>query len=348
MKKLLFLCCLLIAPIAQAAWLDTLYQADVPVTSESAAQRNKAIANALGTVLIKVSGQTDITSEPEIHAQLNKPASLVSNFSYHTLLQADDGKKQTMLTVSFEPQLINHILRQGQHALWGPTRPDILVWLVIADDQGKQLMGSESQSPAHLAFNQVAKERGLIFTFPILDLVDFQHISITDVWNNNLSKLQQFSKRYQTQTLLQANVQRLDDATWQANWTLVDADKTYQWLLNANSLSELINAVGGHIADTLAKRYAVLEDKMNSADVIEMTVSNIRRAQDYAILLNYLQHLTATLDVQVAAVKPNVVVYKIRTRGSKNALIQSLAMNPKLAPDGTSQVDTQTLYYQLL
>ena len=69
MKRSIAICfcliCLFIAPSVFAEGVD-LYSADVPVASQSTEDRLQAEGPALGQVLVKMSGNTQITENPRV------------------------------------------------------------------------------------------------------------------------------------------------------------------------------------------------------------------------------------------------------------------------------------------
>src|SRR5438045_1501129 len=60
----------------------SLYTAEIPVPSQSIEDRIKAEGPALGQVLIKISGNTQITDSPKVKARMDKADKLVQQFSY--------------------------------------------------------------------------------------------------------------------------------------------------------------------------------------------------------------------------------------------------------------------------
>lgn len=115
MKKLMtsvFLFIMLWIASAQAADVNSLYQAQIPVPSESQADWQQAIPQALIQVLIQVSGNEQIAQAPQVVQQLAHTAPLVQSFSYIDST-GTNGQSVKLLQVQFDQQAVNQLLHQA-------------------------------------------------------------------------------------------------------------------------------------------------------------------------------------------------------------------------------------------
>src|ERR1700722_17064182 len=65
-----------------AVKINSLYQGEVPVHSQSLQDRQQATQEALAQVLIKVSGNSQVISNPRIKSRLRMAASLIQEYTY--------------------------------------------------------------------------------------------------------------------------------------------------------------------------------------------------------------------------------------------------------------------------
>jgi len=84
-SRLIGFCLLLLAlgqPL-QAAEVEGLYQASVPVASrDDARERQQAFGTALRQVLVKLTGRTDVDREPVLQRALREAQNYVESFAY--------------------------------------------------------------------------------------------------------------------------------------------------------------------------------------------------------------------------------------------------------------------------
>ena len=146
LKVVIFIC--LYAFFAQpvmAIKVSGLYQATVPVKSESASARNPALKRALLQVLVKLTGDRNIDQNSGVAAISERPEQYVQQFRYEQHLE-DDGTQSTRLLVKFDESVLNASLRNYGVSLWSNERPSILVWLAHENDGLRRLVGLE-ESP---------------------------------------------------------------------------------------------------------------------------------------------------------------------------------------------------------
>ena len=112
MKPINLIICtlLLMASFAiNAVVLDSIFEAQVPVSSQSTKERQQVLVDALEQVLVKVSGNTgiktlDLTSNVDA-------ASLMQQYSYQSVTAAT-GNEQLVLNVQFNRKGVEQLLKQ--------------------------------------------------------------------------------------------------------------------------------------------------------------------------------------------------------------------------------------------
>ena len=92
MKKFLILVVMLYLSVAGAIADINLYSGEVVVASQSEADRNAAMPEALIQVLQKLSGQRELPLSPALDEALNKSGNLLRSYRYTTVdRNAADG-----------------------------------------------------------------------------------------------------------------------------------------------------------------------------------------------------------------------------------------------------------------
>lgn len=183
-RTTIFICVFaLLSQHAYALKVSGLYQATVPVSDESAATRNPAIKQALLQVLVKLTGERNISKTSGIGPIIERPERFVQQFRYRQTTDAENQQAPTPeLWVQFDETALNDALRSYGLTVWGKERPSILVWLAHEDNQVRRLVSFEETPKYMTMLDQRAAARGLSLLFPLLDLEDTSRLSVSDVW----------------------------------------------------------------------------------------------------------------------------------------------------------------------
>ena len=112
--------------LVSAAMADDLFVAQTPVTDEASETRNGALKLMLADVLIRVSGNTSIASQPAAKAVLDAAPSLVQQYRYETGQQGETVER--VLWARFEQGSVERMMREQGLPVWS-QRPRVLLWL---------------------------------------------------------------------------------------------------------------------------------------------------------------------------------------------------------------------------
>lgn len=115
MRILLLLFILLAAPVLQAQILDE-YQATAKVDNQGAAARDKALREALSSVLARISGQPAINASGRTGPILARASAMIRSVSYQS---TDDDTLQ--LVAVFNPDAVDSALKQQGLPVHGVT-----------------------------------------------------------------------------------------------------------------------------------------------------------------------------------------------------------------------------------
>lgn len=303
--------------IIQAAIVSGLYSADVPISNQSASSRNKQIIVALRATLIKITGDSQVASRDGIAAVLANANQYVQHFEYRRAVN-----QQLVLWVHFSKSLLDKVLRQLAIPVWGKERPIALVWLAVNDAFGRHLV-SEDTSIYIEQMNQYAKDRGMLLTYPLLDLQDTNQLKITDIWGDFHEIVLAASDRYGSDVIVKGRVEMINAKLWEAHWTLYIDQQIIPWMVKRDSLKALLKASVDHATDTIAMRYVQAGSYIQSG-AIKIIVSGIDSYSQYAKTLNYLASLNSVVSIDVQSVATDEVVYFLETAADISVLSKSI------------------------
>lgn len=342
MKRFLLLlagfACVVGVNLAEAVRVTSLYHAVVPVQSQSAEERNQALPQGLGQVLVKVSGNTQILLNPNIKSRINSPESLMQAFLYLP------NTKTFLLQLNFDPEGINQLLRDAGVPIWGQNRPLILVWMVNQQDKlPPEIVDNDGGNIISSSLKQAAELRGLPVIFPMMDVTDLGQVTVADIQAQTMPKLANAGKRYASDAMLVGQITQ--NATgYQVAWKLVLGEQQWNGTSTGKTLTDVFTSVSDSAAAALMARYAtVMTD--NAGTQVTLKISGVKEADDFSLLMQYLSALTPVVDVQPIRIAANEVVLNISLRSTQQSFAQAVALGQKLQPVAKGS-EGNTLVYQ--
>lgn len=243
--RLLALCSLpLLSFSTLAAPVPGLYQVREAVSSHQAAERERVLHQALGTLVLRLTGDPLAVERPELLALREAPEQLVSRYIY-------DGNT---LVVDFDPTTTNLALRQAGLSLWGADRPELLVWWLNETPEGTQLVGDAADTARVL--QSAARHRSLPLRLPLADLTEQMLVTRDVLLSADATELSKLSVRYGMDALLAVSA-RPAGGRWQGRWQVWMGKDLLQGSVDGASLPELSDAVMLAVHKSLAPRFVV-------------------------------------------------------------------------------------------
>lgn len=327
-----------IALWAQAATLPPGFNmAAVPVTSQSAADLHPALVKAFAQVLVKISGNSQITTLPGIQSQLANADRFSQKYRY----------VDSNLQVVFDEHALITLLAQAEQPIW-LSRPIILLWLTV---NGKPLAATANPpDSAMTALQTDADARGLPVLFPKMDAADQADWQAkTGGTAYDQSALAKIAARYQVPAILYAELTQAQDQSWVVDWFLVWGDQTLQWR-NNGAEPDVLQAGVDKVADLMGKQLAVSLNQQD-ANNLWLAVLGINNLADYSAMLAAIKQPQPVLGVEVKDIGSNGVLLQVTTTGTgKDALIAALASNSHFSPvsesAGSKKESADVLHYQ--
>lgn len=343
MKRLLliiFLLCFFSVLPAFAVKVTSLYQAELPVSSQAEDVKAKAVKAGLLQVLVKISGDPDITKNPLIHAALNKADYYIQEYSYSS---TTTDSSHFLIQIHYNPADINRLLKKAGVAYWGENRPLILVWLAVASpQQGTIIIGNEAPGTIYASMKLQGKKYGLPLIFPMMDVADVSQVSPADITQMAVPVLQEAGKRYEADALLIGKFGKQDNL-YQGQWQLVMGNNTWNFTGSGATLDAAIDTVMSNVSQTLAKYYRV---KITNAPEawVKLEVSNVTRRNDLNGLVQYLKQLTSVQQVRLSMVTGDVVELAVLIRGPLLAFQQNATIGQHLVLKEQNEADNKLSY----
>jgi hypothetical protein len=329
-RKILVLVSLYIcqATLVQAAVVSGLYEAEVPVTDQSAESHKKGLSSALLEVLIKLTGDRQIQGRPVTAELLRSPEQYVQQYKYQNKSVIEDGQlslqQQLYLWVKFNESALDRALRDYAVPVWGRIRPSTLVWLVVQEGQNRQFAGLEDAAGFTAKLTSRAQTRGITLRHPLLDSADTSLLKEADVWGGFVEPIKQASERYGADVILTGSMENTGSG-WQAHWTAIIQDEVSTWSATGEEPALVLNEGIDRLVDTLATRYIQTTPGSQEAG-IEIVVKDVNDFEQYSKVLKYLRTLNSVTAVDVKTVEPDSVTFSLTSTGSEVAVQRAIEL----------------------
>lgn len=318
------------------------YQITLPIASQSEQHRKLAVKQGLKEILSQISARSNIENTQKLQEALNKSMDFVEQFSYE-----DD-----FLIIQYSADMIQDLLEEAGNKTWGQRRPTVILWLVIDDENKKQLIGSEQESALQAQVLAIAEQLGLPLVLPLMDLEDMASVSVDDVWNQYNSTLRQASSRYGAQAILIARIRNVspDTAQYHASWQLLAEHDSRDWQQVESSLQEVLQKGISDTAHFLIKQYGTQQgERSEQSYPIFIGVQNIQSDKDFARVEAYFNSLDKVSSVGITHVTPDLAVFQLTPKNDNNrySIAQEIGLDHHLVTSiNASQEDEVDLTYR--
>ena len=343
MTLLLSLVCIFSAGKGWASNEKDYYSAKVPVSSQSAIERQRAATVGLREVLLRVSGSQDIFLSGKLTVPLKEALRYIEQFKYEANdeaptqpdSEAAEQYKQVVQLV-FSASVIEQILRDAELRFWPiNNRPKTLVWLVEDSfEYGKQLLNQENDVEITHLLEQASWERGLPIYYPFLDLDDHIALPAEKAWSLDEAAIKEASSRYNADVILVGRYTRTSRGQILSSWQYFHFDDTRVYDNRAQSTKAQELTLFGRralypLADFLADKYSIVPRIEKSQGVL-MTLNGINNYRAYREAMNYLEGLAAVKSVGVSEVRSDSVLLNLNTDMPVARLANTIELDKRL------------------
>lgn len=262
----IFLCFSLYASADQT--LD-LYRVLVPVGDQSVESRDSGINKAFSSMLIKLSGDSQIMQSPQLQPFLTDPKAFLDSVGFGEIDKLGLHTKVEMaLDVKFDRTFVDKLLKQAQVPIIEASRPNFLVWLMVDDlENGRRVvdesLAGQAKSVEPLfevlsALSLAMQERAISYFFPSYDLEDQLSVSANEAWALRVDKLNKASQRYAADGWFAIRVFKASDGQVRGAWAYQREGKREMDDFQGESLLSLMTGSIDSVLDSLLRPHTYI------------------------------------------------------------------------------------------
>ncbi|MCP5300956.1 MAG: DUF2066 domain-containing protein [Chromatiaceae bacterium] len=320
---LVLLVCLLAPGFATAV---DLFAAETEVADEGSDTRNKALAQMLGEVLVRVSGNTGIAALPAARPLLDAAPSLAQQYRYRSVDGADGSTR--FLSARFDQGSVESMMRTQGLPVW-TQRPRVLMW-VATEQRGERALLNLEERPAALAALQArADRRGMPLQLPLSDIEDQTRLTPADIWSGYEPALRLASARYPHDVIVGGRLVARGSDRWAGSWLLMTRDGTQTVETPPLALPESLAFAVDQVQNLLAAQYAPIPGA-GSGDGTLVRFSGIYGLDAYGWLVQQLEALPAVSQVALREVDGDRFTFELGSAGLGDDLRLALDSLPGL------------------
>ena len=321
----------LFLPVISAVWLillasrpatavpvRNLYAASVPLPAESPNPSNETFNEALGRVLVKVTGRRDASAPDYLMRLFPDPEQVV---------QLHRREDQETIWVQFRRNAIKRVLDGEGQPVWGADRPEVLIWLALDAGWGQRsILSAESETDelltvdieqadeARAVIMEAAEGRGVPVLLPLMDAEDLSRLSFAELWGDFSDTVMAASARYGVEVVLIGRARNGAAPGRQVRWTLLYENDRKDWQGDfADGPNGTADWLGGRLATTV-----------DSVDKIRLSVAGVKTLEHYGQLKNYFNSIEVVELFEVSRLNADYIEFDVTFRGDCDRLMRAM------------------------
>ena len=328
--RLLGCALLLLATAAtRAEIVRDLYSAEVPVASQSSAARDRAARVALAEVLVKVSGSAEVLQNQSISVALKGAGKHVQQYAYNR----DPGPEgEQTARFEFDGSYVTRLITEAQAPLWTANRPQVLVWLVFEDANGRQFVNRDSTPELAAQLMREFSRRGVPVQLPLFDLVDATAISPDQVWRLDSTVLQAASGRYNVRNVLGGRLATLSNGSVAGDWVYLYGEDRQDRSGTLDTPQLFFENGVALVAEEMASRYAVAPSATTAEGGLSMSVAGVNNYADYAAIVAWLESLELVEYANVTRIVDDKIELRVLAQADAGQLAAIIELNERFVP----------------
>lgn len=344
---------MILAPQVQGAVIAprNLYEGEVAVDPQNPQSRDALMRDALGQVLVRVTGDREIANRKAGLDLMKLATRLVQRYDYdnrpappaRNVVPMVPPTQIRVFRARFDADVLDAHLRERGLPVWGRERPVTQVWLGVEETGSRWLLTegiAEVEAPSLL---QASLNRGVPVALPTSAGAG----ELQDVLQDSAGNLIAAARANGRERVLIGRVIQ-KGAQWSGQWTLFDNGRVHdRWQGTAANRDEALSFGIEQMANAYAARYAVRGATAVAGGALQLEVSGVADAADYARVSRYLAGLSTVASAELVEVADSRAVFQLRLRGDRVNLKQAIALGEVLRPvDNPVPVsaDTPMLY----
>jgi uncharacterized protein len=219
--------------------LKRLYQARTIVTGQRDETRIPGMKLCLRDVLVRVSGDPRLATDPALDALTEQPELPVKSFDYRDLyayrpIKDEQGTRDRPyeMTVEYEPSKIDAMLKSLGSRPWLADRPRLYIFLAVSHI-GSQYVLSNINDAGGLqreAFNDAAYKYALSINFPTEKGLQDAKLDFESLPAVPLSELQRLTELWDGEKALAGTLSwSREKLGWISTWRMESGGREYGW-----------------------------------------------------------------------------------------------------------------------
>lgn len=315
------------AETAAAVEMTTLYTAEVNVDRQQSDPRAVAYRAALDAVLMRVAGSGLASNTSLVDELFPRPSDYVVQFR--------PGAEDT-LSVSFDGEALERVLRDAGQTVWGRDRPLTLIWLAVDWGDGeREILGADDavtgiDAARSIDRNRLLRERlldaagrrGLPVVFPLLDTDDLKSVRFSDIWGGFDEQLLEASRRYDVDSVLVGRVR--PDSSQLNRWSYYFGDRLQAYSGEPEAVMNLV-------ADSLADEFAIQGGA--AIETVELGIAGIESVSAYGTVGRLLEGLPVVERASIVSVEGDRIEYRVEAVGGVERLRRALRFSGLIEQD---------------
>lgn len=292
--------CLLCSTVTIAPYTlaGSINQVSIAINNQKPQTTESLLTKGLTTVLVRLTGNPNITEQKSLEDVLKKPNDYLENYSQQS--QPD------RLEATFDQQAIKQALDKAGIAYWANRRPIIMTWWLNETNSDNSLVG-DSQ-PSSETITDAANTQNFPLRFPLADLNEQALASKTYFDAKTPKEILEASEQYATNAILVVHSQQTEKG-YHATWRLWLADNESKPLTqgtsDASSEKEIAEQIFAAINPELAKIFVIKDTTAESLEIVVKDVDFGRYVQVNSLMDSFkgkvLETSGSTVRYQVQA-----------------------------------------------
>lgn len=319
-----------------------LYEGEIQIEKQDPAAREALMRQALGQVLVRVTGDREITKRKAGIDVMKLAVRLIQQYSYDRrpappakgVVPSVPAAEIKVFRARFDGAALEAQLRERGLPVWGRERPVTQVWMVV--EEGSSRLGpTESNAAVEVpALLQSAIGRGVPISLPARVGAN----DIQDITQGADAKIAAAAQSAGSRRVLVGRVTQ-KGTQWSGSWNLFSDGKLQdKWQGTAANRDEALAFGIDQLANAYAARYALRGGAASATGAarIDVVVSGVESAADYARVARYLDGINGVATVELQELAHSRAVFGLGLQGDRVNLQQSIALGSVLVPDDTA------------
>lgn len=304
LRIIFFVLALLAGQSSAVAMTGSIFTSEVILDNSSVNMEKKATQKAFIEVLVRVSGQANITQNPTIENALKSMDSYINKISYGKI------RNSPSLILNFDENKIRNLLIQAQVSYWGTPRPEVLFWLVEDSQTHRRVIWEQSNAPLIRDIKNQGKRRGLPVLIPTGDFDDIISVSIPDLLGRFVSPISKASARYNPTgvVVVEWDKKRIK---WRfyPNMATMASDIPIEGVADGSQI-EMMSQLINDISDYYVANFSInLADGNSNSKVLE--VSGLDSAEDFFELERILKQLDTVAALHLNSIHNDRAIFNV-------------------------------------